>query len=112
MSSCEIGDLGAKALANALKTNRNLRAVNLQGNHIGTDGAIAIFEALEDNPKSGIAIEWNQKGWTRRLDLGKNPSIGYASIRGRTILGASKASDISGKIGLRDFSFMFIRPAR
>ena len=106
VSSCEIGDLGAKALANALKTNRNLRAVNLQGNHIGTDGAIAIFEALEDNPKSGIAIEWNQKGWTRRLDLGKNPSIGYASIRGRTILGASKASDISGKIGLRDFSFM------
>ncbi|KAG0375297.1 hypothetical protein BGX24_009306, partial [Mortierella sp. AD032] len=45
----EIGDNGAKALAEALKTNSALITLDLKGNSIGDDGAQALSEALKAN---------------------------------------------------------------
>uniref|UniRef100_A0A8C5EKB6 NLR family CARD domain-containing protein 3-like n=1 Tax=Gouania willdenowi TaxID=441366 RepID=A0A8C5EKB6_GOUWI len=39
----------AKALANALKINRNLKSLNLQENSLGMDGAIFIATAMKEN---------------------------------------------------------------
>jgi Ran GTPase-activating protein (RanGAP) involved in mRNA processing and transport len=43
-------DVGCKALANTLKTNRTLISLNLFDNKITKDGAEAIAEALKFNP--------------------------------------------------------------
>ena len=46
----DIGDEGAKAIAEALKVNPVLNNLNLGNNSIGADGAKAIKEALKVNP--------------------------------------------------------------
>ena len=45
----EIGDEGAKALAEALKVNATVEKLDLDGCGIGDDGAAAIAEALRSN---------------------------------------------------------------
>jgi Ran GTPase-activating protein (RanGAP) involved in mRNA processing and transport len=49
LSYNSIGDDGAKALAEALKTNSTLTTLDLQNNSIGPDGAKALAEALKTN---------------------------------------------------------------
>ena len=44
-----IADVGAEALANALKVNASLTGLSLQGNQIGDKGAKALGQALEVN---------------------------------------------------------------
>ncbi|AAY60914.1 ankyrin repeat family protein [Rickettsia felis str. Pedreira] len=44
-----IGTLGAKKLAAALKDNKSLKYLNLIGSYIGEEGARALAEALKDN---------------------------------------------------------------
>eukprot|EP00812_Abedinium_dasypus_P014932 NODE_84_length_2185_cov_250.991080.p1 GENE.NODE_84_length_2185_cov_250.991080~~NODE_84_length_2185_cov_250.991080.p1 ORF type:complete len:675 (+),score=255.98 NODE_84_length_2185_cov_250.991080:3-2027(+) len=45
----QIGNDGAKALAEALRTNNALRTLSLYGNQIGNDGAEALADALTTN---------------------------------------------------------------
>ncbi|XP_004931382.1 uncharacterized protein LOC101738863 isoform X2 [Bombyx mori] len=52
LSINEITDVGATSLAEALKTNRNLRYLNLAGNRITDDGACSLFNYLIDFPLS------------------------------------------------------------
>lgn len=52
LSSNSITDVGAKLLADALRTNRRLRYLNLAGNHITDDGAYSLFESLMEFPLS------------------------------------------------------------
>ena len=46
----DIGDDGAKAIAEALKVNPVLTTLDLWNNSIGPEGAMAIAEALKVNP--------------------------------------------------------------
>ena len=46
----DIGDDGAKAIAEALKVNPVLTTLDLHNNLIGAEGAKAIAEALKVNP--------------------------------------------------------------
>eukprot|EP00812_Abedinium_dasypus_P011919 NODE_545_length_1486_cov_445.815514.p1 GENE.NODE_545_length_1486_cov_445.815514~~NODE_545_length_1486_cov_445.815514.p1 ORF type:complete len:428 (-),score=147.61 NODE_545_length_1486_cov_445.815514:186-1349(-) len=48
-TECDLGDRAAEALAEALKTNKTLEWLLLQGNNIGDDGAKALAEALKSN---------------------------------------------------------------
>ncbi len=48
-SKSVIGDDGAKALAEALETNKTLTGLDLAYNNIGDSGAKALAEALETN---------------------------------------------------------------
>ncbi|KAJ3216732.1 Leucine-rich repeat-containing protein 71 [Dinochytrium kinnereticum] len=57
----KIGDIGAKAIAGALKTNRVLMNLNLWGNAIGREGAGDLAEALKFNQSLSY------------LSLGRNP---------------------------------------
>ncbi|KAG0007408.1 hypothetical protein BGZ82_005419, partial [Podila clonocystis] len=50
LSVNSIGDNGAQALSEALKTNSTLTTLNLSGNSIGNNGAQALSEALKTNP--------------------------------------------------------------
>ena len=45
-----IGDNGAVALSEALKTNLTLTSLELRNNKIGDNGAVALSEALKINP--------------------------------------------------------------
>ena len=45
--SNEIGDAGARALANALKVNKTLTMINLWSNSIGDAGARALADAQD-----------------------------------------------------------------
>lgn len=47
--SNSIGDVGAKALAEALKSNSALTTLDLEGNLIGDEGAMALAEVLKSN---------------------------------------------------------------
>ena len=49
LSCNNIGDDGAKQIADALKVNQRLKTMSLIGNIIGDDGAIFIADALKDN---------------------------------------------------------------
>ena len=49
LSSNNIGDDGAKMIADALKVNHSLKTMSLIGNIIGDDGAKFIADALKDN---------------------------------------------------------------
>ena len=49
LHSCECGDEGAIALADALKQNSTLTHLNLNSNEIGIRGAIALADALKQN---------------------------------------------------------------
>ena len=49
LASNNIGDEGAKAIADALKSNTSLTTIDLRGNNIGDEGAKAIAEALKGN---------------------------------------------------------------
>jgi hypothetical protein len=49
LSGNNIGDDGAKAIADALKVNHSLETLYLNDNNIGDDGAKAIADALKDN---------------------------------------------------------------
>tara|TARA_B110001469_G_C9628357_1_gene313916 strand:+ start:924 stop:2066 length:1143 start_codon:yes stop_codon:yes gene_type:complete len=59
-----IGDAGAAALAEALKTNRMVKELSLNENSIGDVGAAALGEALLVNPVISV------------MSLAGNPSIG------------------------------------
>ena len=54
----EIGDEGAKALAEALKVNATVEDLYLDGCGIGDDGAAAIAEALRSNTTLTELILW------------------------------------------------------
>jgi hypothetical protein len=59
----EIGDEGAKAIAEALKVNPVLTELNLWNNSIGPEGAKAIAEALKVNPVlTKLNLEVNNLG--------------------------------------------------
>ncbi|KAK5797292.1 hypothetical protein F5H01DRAFT_385237 [Linnemannia elongata] len=45
----KIGDNGARALSEALKTNSTLTTLNLESNNIGNNGAQALSRALKIN---------------------------------------------------------------
>ena len=47
MEQNNIGDEGAIAIADALKTNSTLQEISLRKNDIGDEGAIAIAEVLK-----------------------------------------------------------------
>src|ERR1700729_2155198 len=49
LSDNQIGDEGAKAIADALKVNNNITDIDLAYNQIGTEGAKAIADALKVN---------------------------------------------------------------
>ncbi|XP_022814418.1 NLR family CARD domain-containing protein 3-like [Spodoptera litura] len=51
-----VGDAGAAALADALRSNRTLRCLNLSGNVISDVGAISIFETLTEFPLTADEI--------------------------------------------------------
>ena len=58
-----IGDDGAKAIAEALKVNPVLNNLDLRRNSIGVDGAKAIAEALKVNPVlTKLDLEYNNLG--------------------------------------------------
>eukprot|EP01147_Barroeca_monosierra_P011315 gene11315-3352_t len=46
-----VGDVGVIALAEALKENKSLEYLGLQGNSIGDDGALALLGAVMNNSK-------------------------------------------------------------
>ena len=59
----EIGDEGAKALAEALKVNATLKTLRLYGCGIGDDGAAALAEALRSNTSlTSLALNNNGIG--------------------------------------------------
>jgi len=47
----KIGDLGAEAVAQAIKRLPRLKCVHLEGNEIGDRGAKAVAEAVKDHSK-------------------------------------------------------------
>ena len=49
MSRNAIGDTGAADLADALKSNKTLTKLNLDGNYIGDTSATSLADALESN---------------------------------------------------------------
>ena len=56
----EIGDEGAKALAEALKVNATVKELNLYECGIGDDGAAALAEALRSNTSlTYLRLEYN-----------------------------------------------------
>ena len=57
----EIGDEGAKALAEALKVNATVKKLDLDGCGIGDDGAAALAEALRSNTSlTKLALMFNK----------------------------------------------------
>ncbi len=61
LRSNKIGAEGAKALAEALKTNASLTTVNLEGNEVGDEGAKALAEALKTNASLTTVDLWGNK---------------------------------------------------
>ena len=60
LDSNNIGDDGAKDIAEALKTNSTLTSIDLQSNNIGDDGAKDIAEALQINSSiTSIKLKYN-----------------------------------------------------
>jgi WD40 repeat protein/Ran GTPase-activating protein (RanGAP) involved in mRNA processing and transport len=58
-----IGDEGARALAEALKTNKTLKVLRLGSNRIGSAGAIALAKMLEANNSIELLdLHWNDIG--------------------------------------------------
>ena len=56
----DIGDEGAKALAEALKVNKTVKTLWLYGCGIGDDGAAALAEALRSNTSlTYLRLEYN-----------------------------------------------------
>jgi hypothetical protein len=59
--SCKIGNLGAKAIAEALKHNETVEFLELSENHIGDDGAEELIDALSSNVFIGCLPVWSNK---------------------------------------------------
>ena len=58
-----IGAEGARALAEALKTNKALTSLDLRRNSIGAEGARALAEALKTNSAlTSLDLRWNSIG--------------------------------------------------
>jgi len=56
-----IGDEGAEALGEAIKTNPSITKLNLNRNQIGDEGAIALAEALQTNTSiTALGLYGNQ----------------------------------------------------
>jgi len=67
LSGCNVGDVGAEALALALETHPGcIKHLDLSNNNIGNDGATAIGRALSLGGKYG----------TKCLDMSNNPNLG------------------------------------
>jgi len=63
LSGNKIGSEGTRALAEALKTNTTLTSINLEINQIGTEGTRALAEALKtNNTLTSIDLRYNQIG--------------------------------------------------
>ena len=63
LSNNQIGDEGARALADALRTNTSLTELYLQANQIGKEGTLDLAEALRTNTSlTGLSLEYNQIG--------------------------------------------------
>jgi hypothetical protein len=61
LKSNEIGDSGAVALADALKTNTSITKIDLSSNTIGVSGAVALADALKTNTSvTTIDLGWNE----------------------------------------------------
>ncbi|KRX05085.1 hypothetical protein PPERSA_06719 [Pseudocohnilembus persalinus] len=59
----QIGDYGARQLAEFLKGNKNIRILELNGNDIGPKGIAEIFHALQpSNTIQSVFCEWNKIG--------------------------------------------------
>jgi len=59
LSGTNIGDEGASALADALKVNNTLTSLGLDGNDIGNDGASELADALKGNNTLTNLYLWN-----------------------------------------------------
>ena len=58
-----IGDDGAKALADCLKHCNSLQTLNLKWNNIGDDGAKALADGLKHcNSLQTLNLKWNKIG--------------------------------------------------
>jgi len=67
LSGCNVGDVGAEALAMALESHPGcIKYLDLSNNDISNDGAIAI----------GRALSSGRKGVTHCLDMSNNPNLG------------------------------------
>eukprot|EP00808_Paulinella_micropora_P000387 g33055.t1 len=70
LSSNNLGDVGASAVAKGLQVNNTLQTLDLYNNNIGPDGAKAIGKALEENKECKL----------EKLDISSN-SIGAEGAR-------------------------------
>jgi Leucine Rich repeat len=58
-----IGDEGAEKLARVLIRNKNISLIDLKGNSISGKGFVKIFEALKTNFNlKSLNLEWNRLG--------------------------------------------------
>jgi len=62
LTACDIRLLGAQALAEALSHGTSLNSLNLNGNGLGFDGAMAIVKTLQANKITELGLGWNDIG--------------------------------------------------
>jgi Ran GTPase-activating protein (RanGAP) involved in mRNA processing and transport len=88
-----IGDEGAAKVARVLAHSKNVSIVELKGNNIGPSGFEAIFEALKTNFNlRSLNLEWNKLGGAdlRGLEalyslMNNNRSITHLDLRNNRI---------------------------
>ena len=90
-----IGDIGAVAIAEALKNNNALISLDLDGNNIGDIGAVALAEALKGNTGlTALGLEYNNIGTTGAVTL-------WTAFKASTVL---TTLDLSSNPGSKVFN--------
>ena len=99
LDSTNIGNAGAQAVAESLKINRSLRTLSLQSNNIGAAGAKALGEMLKINSSLKKLYLWdNNIGAAGALAL----AAGLLQNRGLRRLVLSRSGGNVGRQALED----------
>eukprot|EP00808_Paulinella_micropora_P011974 g61379.t1 len=81
LSSKNLGDVGASAVAKGLQVNKSITTLNLNLNNIGPDGAAAIGKALEVNKTlQALGLSSNNIGDDGAKAIGKALELDYSFV--------------------------------